>query len=228
LLEPADTAAAWRSPGKISRELLLQELRTICAFAPGIVLEIGARTHYRGHEPFASAPSRWIKLDLDPRAMPQVVGSVYSMPFEANSVDTILCTQVIEHLTTPQAALVEMHRVLRKTGRLVLSAPQAWPLHMEPDDYFRYTGHGLTLLLTNAGFRIEQLKPCGHFFASIGLILSHAAFHLGFHARHSSVRHFWRSHGIVWINRLFLRLERRWSSLSTANVINWAVLARRE
>ncbi len=148
------------------------------------------------------------------------------MPFAAQSFDTAVCMQVLEHLPMPQEALIEIHRVLRTGGRQVLSAPQSWALHMEPHDYFRFTPHGLEALLTRAGFKIEQLRPCGIFFASVGLLLSHGAQHLGQHARHSRVRRFWRRHG-VWINRIFLGLERRWGNVATGNVINWAVLARR-
>jgi SAM-dependent methyltransferase len=220
--------APWRAVGKISRETLWQELKTICHFNPREVLEVGAGTaRIRFRNLFQVPAALWMTLDIEPVFSPDVAASVFAMPFAAESFDTVLCMQMLEHVPTPQLALVEIHRVLRPGGRLVISAPQSWALHMEPNDYFRYTRHGLHVLLSEAGFTIEQTRSCGHFFATMGLLLSHGAFHLGLHAKHSLVRRFWRRRGIVWRNRLFLSLERRWGQLSDGNVINWAVLARR-
>jgi len=44
-----------------------------------------------------------------------------SLPFEDGAFDLILCTQVIEHLLDPLAAVRELRRVLARDGTLVIS-----------------------------------------------------------------------------------------------------------
>jgi SAM-dependent methyltransferase len=48
-----------------------------------------------------------------------------SLPFEDRSFDLVLCTQVLEHVLDPAAALRELARVLEQGGTLVLSTDHA-------------------------------------------------------------------------------------------------------
>ncbi|MDX2880012.1 class I SAM-dependent methyltransferase [Streptomyces ipomoeae] len=50
------------------------------------------------------------------------------LPFRSDSADAVLFSEVIEHLVDPDAALDEIHRVLRPGGHLMLSTPNlaAW------------------------------------------------------------------------------------------------------
>ena len=50
------------------------------------------------------------------------------LPLRAESADAVLFSEVIEHLVDPDAALDEIHRVLRPGGHLMLSTPNlaAW------------------------------------------------------------------------------------------------------
>lgn len=52
-----------------------------------------------------------------------VEGDVEDLPFEAGSFGTVLCTEVIEHIPDPAAALAEFRRVLRPGGMLIGSVP---------------------------------------------------------------------------------------------------------
>jgi len=78
--------------------------------------------------------------------------------------DGVLFTQVLEHMSEPQAVLDELHRVLRPGGLLYLSVPQSQGEHQTPHDYFRYTRFGLLHLLEKAGFTVKEIQPeCGFF-----------------------------------------------------------------
>jgi SAM-dependent methyltransferase len=70
----------------------------------------------------------------------------------------------LEHLRDPQLALCEIARVLRTGAELLLVAPHEWEVHQSPHDYFRYTRHGLELLLRRAGFGAIQIAPVGGYF----------------------------------------------------------------
>lgn len=50
------------------------------------------------------------------------------LPFRTDAADAVLFSEVIEHLVDPDAALDEIHRVLRPGGHLLLSTPNlaAW------------------------------------------------------------------------------------------------------
>jgi SAM-dependent methyltransferase len=86
-----------------------------------------------------------------------------SLPFAAGSFDSVLCTQVLEHVCEPLRVLEEVRRVLKPGGRLVLTAPQYNGLHGEPQDFFRYTRYGLDYLAKNADFRVDCVQPLGGF-----------------------------------------------------------------
>ena len=45
---------------------------------------------------------------------------------ESDSFDLILCTEVLEHIPDPVAAMKELFRILKPGGRLILSTPQKY------------------------------------------------------------------------------------------------------
>ena len=47
-------------------------------------------------------------------------GDVYDLPFDPDTVDTLIIHQVLHYLDNPQAALAEAARVLRPGGRLLI------------------------------------------------------------------------------------------------------------
>ena len=53
----------------------------------------------------------------------RVVGSILDMPFENNSFDFIVSSEVIEHTPDPHKAIEELARVLKPGGTLVLTTP---------------------------------------------------------------------------------------------------------
>lgn len=55
--------------------------------------------------------------------LPVMAGDVYQLPFEDGSVDCVLFSEVIEHLDTPEKALLEFYRVLRPGGRIIIIFP---------------------------------------------------------------------------------------------------------
>jgi SAM-dependent methyltransferase len=83
------------------------------------------------------------------------------LPFPDRTFDSVLLTEVLEHVRQPDLLLAEIHRVLRTDGRLVLSVPFYYCLHETPNDYYRYTEYGLRHLSERAGLKIANLVPLG-------------------------------------------------------------------
>lgn len=76
--------------------------------------------------------------------------------------DTVLCTEVLEHVPSPAPFLAQTARVLRPGGRLVMTVPFAARWHFIPFDYWRYTPSSLKLLLAEAGFENIRVTARGN------------------------------------------------------------------
>ena len=90
---------------------------------------------------------------------------IVKMPFPDESIDVVLCTEVFEHIKDPLAALKEFNRVLKKNGRLILTAPFSCLVHMAP--YFYNCGfseYWYKENLKDYGFYIDEISSYGNYF----------------------------------------------------------------
>jgi len=95
-----------------------------------------------------------------------------NLPFKSGAFDTVLTTQVLEHVPEPHIVFSEVARVLKQGGTMMATVPQTWGLHEEPFDYYRYTKYGLTYLAEKNGLKVETVVARGGFFAMAGQLLS--------------------------------------------------------
>lgn len=84
-----------------------------------------------------------------------------SLPAENNSFDLVISTQVLEHVYDPEVYLSECSRVLKPSGRLLLTTHGIWPYHADPVDYWRWTGSGLMKAATNSQLEIKRFIGIG-------------------------------------------------------------------
>lgn len=61
------------------------------------------------------------------------VGSIYELPFPESSFDVVFAHAVFEHLSSPAAALAELHRVLTPGGLIALRSPDWGGFIVAPD-----------------------------------------------------------------------------------------------
>jgi SAM-dependent methyltransferase len=87
-----------------------------------------------------------VQLDIAPDRGADVVADLCEWR-SPTPFDAIICSEVLEHLWAPHQAVANMWASLRDGGRLILTAPFVFPIHSAPHDYFRYTRHGLEVLL---------------------------------------------------------------------------------
>ena len=52
-----------------------------------------------------------------------VNGDGCNLPFKNNSFDTIVCSEVIEHVLNPKKMILEFKRVLKNNGQLIITTP---------------------------------------------------------------------------------------------------------
>ena len=109
-------------------------------------------------------------LDIERRVQEvKFIGDIQDMNIISdNSYDSAMCLAVLEHVQNPFRAIVEIHRILKKGGVLILSVPHLSRLHEEPKDFFRYTKYGLQFLLESAGFNILGITPEAGIFSFLG------------------------------------------------------------
>jgi SAM-dependent methyltransferase len=119
-------------PGEKSDEQWLPQY--ICSLQPTSILEVGCSNgrvyrQLRSHgylQDYAGIEVADYVIQQNQRQHPESVwkcGGSYEIPFPDNSFDICFSTYVLEHLVYPERALVEMMRVLRPGGCLILVFP---------------------------------------------------------------------------------------------------------
>jgi SAM-dependent methyltransferase len=93
------------------------------------------------------------------------------LPLPDDHFETILCTQVMEHVEDPFWLIRESHRVLKPGGRLILTVPFVWELHERPHDYLRFSEYWLQKNLEKVGFHLEILERQGGDIATVGQMI---------------------------------------------------------
>jgi 2-polyprenyl-3-methyl-5-hydroxy-6-metoxy-1,4-benzoquinol methylase len=89
-----------------------------------------------------------------------IQGSLTSLPFNNNSFDCCLCSEVVEHIEEDTVAISELARVLRYNGLLLISVPTP-PAPYDPAHVREgYTMSELSELLTSNGLMIIHYTNC--------------------------------------------------------------------
>ncbi len=96
-----------------------------------------------------------------------VFADVYDMPFDENTFDTAILSQVIEHLENPEKAFKEINRILKPGGTLFISWPFLYPIHEAPRDFYRYTKYGIVHLAAKSDFEIINIESSSGFWITL-------------------------------------------------------------
>ncbi len=146
------------------RYLLKKQIKKNSHFIKGVVLDAGSGNSRRYKSFFKF--DKYMTLDINSSGKPDIVGSVENIPLDNDSVDSVVSTQVLEHIKNPPKAVEEFYRILKPGGYCLATVPQYSELHEEPDDYFRFTKFGLEELFKNAGFKTILIERRGGFWVS--------------------------------------------------------------
>jgi SAM-dependent methyltransferase len=211
----ADFSTSIDEPYFLTLSALNAELLRIAPLASGRLLDIGC-----GNKPYLGmlqCVDAYIGCDIvqSSNNKVDVMSSAMSLPFSANSFDTVFSTQVIEHVEDHQCLCNEAYRVLKTGGYFLLAGPMYWHLHEEPYDFFRFTKHGFRLILEKAGFEVVEIKSNGGKWAVLGQVLIHTV----------AGENFRRRRFIRIVNRVFSWLDQR--HYDDFNTLNYVAVARR-
>lgn len=158
-----------------------------------------------------------------------VICPANQLAFEDNRFDTILCTQVLEHVYHQREVVQEAFRTLKNDGHLILTVPFCWELHEEPYDFFRVTKHGLQKMFEDAGFDIVYIKANGGKWAATFQMMLNTIYssfkYKTFRSRF--VKFFLLNFGLTWlINRFAIWLDKRY--FDDWWTLNYIVVAKKK
>ena len=127
------------------------------ARSPGLLLDIAPQNH-EGARPFFSAGVAIETLDIDPASDCTHIGDIcqHNALLAEETYDFVVCTEVLEHTRQPFGALDEIWRVLKPGGLVFVSTPFNFRIHGPLPDCWRFTEHGLRVLLER--FEIVELN----------------------------------------------------------------------
>ncbi|GFG49913.1 SAM-dependent methyltransferase [Mycolicibacterium agri] len=156
-------------------EVVYQRLRDHCVGAD--VLEAGCGEGY-GADLIADVARRVIALDYDEATVAHVRaryprvdvqhGNLAALPLPDAAVDVVVNFQVIEHLWDQPQFVAECLRVLRPSGRLLMSTPNRVTFSpgrdtpINPFHTRELNADELTELLESAGFTVEAMLGVFH------------------------------------------------------------------
>jgi SAM-dependent methyltransferase len=138
---------------------------TIRTYAKGRLLDLGCG-YVPLYDTYRDLVSENVCIDwentlhLNPY-VDQLLDLTKVLPFESASFDTVLLTDVLEHIPEPLNLMHEIARILRPSGRLILGVPFLYGLHEAPHDYYRYSEFTLRRFCELSGLSIIDLERYG-------------------------------------------------------------------
>ncbi len=145
---------------KNTREVILHTQK----YVSGETLDFGAGTaKYKGI--IVPNTTKYVTFDMMAGKNIDVVGDVLNPPFGDSSFDTVISTQVLEHVEKPWVMVSQIGRITKLGGVCIITAPFLIPFHADPHDFFRYTREGMESLFKNEGFEIVESGTYGKTFS---------------------------------------------------------------
>tara|TARA_B100001057_G_scaffold326756_1_gene327032 strand:+ start:8305 stop:8976 length:672 start_codon:yes stop_codon:yes gene_type:complete len=93
-----------------------------------------------------------ISIDIDSKRKPDIVADISDKNFLKKikvKPDYVTCFEVLEHVKDPFKAVHNLFKLSTKKTVLLFSVPFIFPIHDEPNDFYRFTKYGLKLIFKN-------------------------------------------------------------------------------
>jgi ubiquinone/menaquinone biosynthesis C-methylase UbiE len=135
------------------------QFKKFCGHLKYIAQDFG---QYTGEGETGLQTGTWDNTKLD------IVSDITSIPLPDHSVDAIMCTEVLEHVPHPIAAIQEFGRLVKPGGYLLLTAPFASLTHFAPYHFASgFSRYFYEKYLPENNFEITELQLNGNFFEYI-------------------------------------------------------------
>jgi SAM-dependent methyltransferase len=140
LPDPPSTTSGFKDPD----HKIFQDLPT-----NPLVFDIGSKRSAGKYKLLGGLPEqcRVVTVDLFEGPGIDLVADAHDLHMvESETVDCILCANVLEHVKYPTQVASEFFRILKPGGKVYINTPFIFPYHADPDDYYRYSYNGLALV----------------------------------------------------------------------------------
>jgi len=125
--------------------LFMRSVKSAFEIKPKIV-ELGSRIignqeNLSARSIFGSncTPDKYVGIDYIEGNGVDLVEDVTNLPFEDNSISTVIALNLLEHVQKFWLAIDEVKRILSEDGIVIFATPFSYEIHGCPEDYFRYT-----------------------------------------------------------------------------------------
>ena len=165
------------------RTRLDEAIASHAKFAHGLLLDVGCgmKPYEKLFSPFVDG---YFGLEYSPESgylgnKADFCGDAAFLPLANEIVDTILCTEVMEHVADPEKTIEEFARVLRPGGTIITTAPFFYPIH-DAYDFFRYSPDGLAAMMKRHRLVVEGVKPLSGTAVTLAAMFNMYWYDLGF------------------------------------------------
>lgn len=172
------------NPFFISRRGIFRGVKRHAKNIAGNVLDFGCGS--KPYENLFTSCSSYIGLDIESsnhnheNSKVDIFYDGKLLPFANNAFDAVVSFQVFQHIFNLNEMLLEISRVIKPGGTLLISAPLTWDEHEQPHDFSRFTSFGIQRLLVEAGYEIQSIKKTTTYIETIGqLLAAYVTQHLG-------------------------------------------------
>ncbi len=135
---------------------------------PELILDLGGnKKSKRGFFDIDCYEGAVIYANLSDAKSPDVVNDATCLPFKSETFDSVICSELLEHVYDPRKVVLEVGRTLKPGGGVMICVPFMVGIHGDPYDFGRYTDSFWTRLLDEAGFTSIEIEAQGAFYSVV-------------------------------------------------------------
>lgn len=154
-------------PGYFVRNRLRKGIMKYSGNLKGVMLDFGC-----GSKPYKSLfhVTRYVGLDFENPGHSHTQEQIdffydgEKIPFEDKFFDSVFTSEVFEHVFNLPKIILEINRVMKPGGLILITCPFAISEHEVPVDFARYSSFGLRHLMITSGFEIVAQEKLGNSF----------------------------------------------------------------
>jgi SAM-dependent methyltransferase len=173
--EPSLTDSHYLHQKRLALTLASAVERTLTMGGEYRILDVGSgrKPYFPIFEPYAR---EYIGIDASMYVASEIRATAEQLPLREQSIDVIVSTQVLEHVSDPAATVTEWRRTLSPGGVVFASTHGMYLYHPVPNDHWRWTHTGLRKLFEGNGFRVRSVEACERTLSVLTMLASiHAA-----------------------------------------------------